>query len=119
GRDVFRVHLAGMIWNPGSEINRSNKGHAMFDDRLSSFRNLAISSALGREIEDDRTRRHALNHLLGNEYGRFFPRNDGGGNHHVAFLHDLPKQFALTAVKIFSLRPSVTLGILRVFRLNS
>jgi hypothetical protein len=37
------------------------------DDRLVGTRELAVAAAFGREIDDDRARRHALHHLRGDE----------------------------------------------------
>ncbi len=78
------------------------------------LRQLAVAAALGRKIDDDRSRRHAVDHLFGHQYRRFLPGNDSRRDDNVALRDDLAQQFALPLIKRFVLRLSVAAGILRV-----
>ena len=62
-RDVLRVHLARVIRHERRRIGRPQDGDAAVHDDLVRPRQLAVAAALGRQIDDDRARRHRFHHL--------------------------------------------------------
>src|SRR5580693_7135893 len=87
----------------------------MFFDFFFGARQLAVSAAFGRQIDDDRARCHAGNHFLGYENGRFFSWNDRRRDDHIAFRHHFSKKFALLFVELFSLGGGIAARVLSVF----
>src|SRR5216683_1207586 len=67
-RDVARVHLTRVIGNSRCEVEIADDRNAVSDDFLTSLRELAIPSALGGQVDNHRTRRHALDHFRSHEH---------------------------------------------------
>src|SRR6185295_13813147 len=65
--DVLRIHLAGVERNAGRRIARAENRDALVHDDLIGPGERAVAAALGGKIDDDRTRRHTIDHLLGHE----------------------------------------------------
>jgi hypothetical protein len=111
---VASVHLAGVVRNAAGHVNGTDDSDVVGDDGFAGLRDLAVAAPLGGEIDNDRAGRHGFDHVFGDEDRRFFPGNDGGGDHDVAFLHDAAEEFALLAVKVFTLRGGIATGVLSV-----
>src|ERR1019366_8647464 len=93
-------------------------GHAVLDDGLARFTDLAVAATFGGQIDDHRTGRHSLHHIFGYQHRRFFSRNHRRRDHHIAFLYYFSQQLALTAVEVFILGAGISTSVLRVFRLD-
>ncbi len=81
-------------------------------------RKLAISAALGGQIDDHRPWLHALHHLCGDQHGRLLARHHRGGDDHIAFGDHAAEQFPLAGIESFVLRGRITASVLRVFGLD-
>src|SRR5580692_11401154 len=112
--EIAGVHLAGVVGDAGGQVDGADDGYAISLHRFSGACEFAVAAALGREVDDDRTGRHAFHHVGGDEHGRLFSGDDRGGDDHVAFRDHAGQQFALAGVEIFVLRGAVATGILRV-----
>src|SRR5580658_3287335 len=118
GGDVPAIHHAGMIGHAFGHIDLPDDRHAVLDDGLARFGNVAVAAAFSGEIDDHRTERHAFDHLFGHQHGRFFPRNYRRRDYYITFLHRFSQQLALTAIEVFILRARIAASVLRIFRFN-
>src|ERR1700677_2001721 len=116
--EIARVHLAGVIWDFGRDIDAANYRDSMRDDRLAGLGKFAVASALASKIENDGARRHSLHHLFRYQHWRLLAGDDRSGNHNVALGNDTGKQLALFGVEGFILRGAISSGVLRVFGFN-
>src|SRR5450631_1469378 len=89
--DVAGVHHARVIRHTGGQVDRSDDGHAMLDDGLARFTDLAVAATFGGQIDDHGTGRHSLHHVFGYKNRRFLAGYYRRGDHHVAFLHRFSK----------------------------
>ena len=79
---------------------------------LSWTRQLTVSAALGRKIENDRSGRHALDHRFGYQDWRFLAWHNRGRYHRVAFRNHFSEQLALLGIEGFILRFRVSACVL-------
>ena len=116
--DIPRIHLTRVVGHGGGKVKIADDRDAVFDDFLAGLGEFAVSTALGGQIDNHRTRRHPRNHFTRHQHGRFLARNHGGRDHDVAFGDHLAQQFALTPVEILILRFRVAARVLRVLGLD-
>ena len=88
--------------------------HAVRDDDLVGLGQLAVAAALGRQIDDHRSGRHALHHLPGDQHRRALAGNRRGGDDDVAAGDDFGHHLALAAVERLVLRLGVAALVLGV-----
>src|SRR5260221_14173926 len=81
----LRVHLTRVIGHGAGEIEPADDSDTVDADFFSGLGELAIAAALGSEVDNYGARRHAGDHFLGDQHGRGFARDDGGGDDHIAF----------------------------------
>src|SRR6202020_643310 len=93
--EVAGVHLAGMIRNAAGEVDGADDGHAVLDDGLAGMSQLAVSSALRGEIDDDGTGSHSLHHVRRDEDWRFLAGDYRCGDDDVALGNHAGEKFAL------------------------
>src|SRR6185312_11620734 len=67
---VLGIHLAGMIRRAAGQIDGPQNCHTVRLNSLSRLRQFTVSAALRRQIQDDRSRRHALDHRFRYEHRR-------------------------------------------------
>ena len=65
------------------------------DDGFAGARELAVAAALGGDIDNHRTGRHASAISVGDQDGRFAAGHGGGGDDDVLFFDDEAQLFAL------------------------
>ena len=113
-RDIFAVHLAGVIRHGAGEVDGADDGNAMLDIcspvRVSS--QLPPRSAARSTMTEPGP---SGDHLLGDQHRRLLPGNHRGRDHNVALGNHLAQQFALALIERFVLRLGVAAGILSVF----
>ena len=78
------------------------------------MRKLAIPAAFGSEIQNYRSRRHALNHLRRHQHRGLFPWNNRGCNDSVIFSDYFTQQLSLLRIEGFVLRLGISARVLRV-----
>ena len=117
-RDVLRVHLARVVGHERRRIRRPEDRHAFVDDDFVGPGQLAVAAALGREVDDDRARRHAVDHFRGDEDRRLLAGNQRRRDDDVAAGDDLEHHLALAAVERLVLRLGVAALVFRVGRLE-
>src|SRR6267378_4516262 len=79
GSEIARVHLTRVIRHGAGQIEPADDGDAVDADFFSSLGELAIAAALGSEVYDYRTRRHAGDHFFGDQHRRSLTGDDRGG----------------------------------------
>ena len=97
----------------------SENRDALVDDDLVRLRQRAVAATLRGKIDDDRTGRHAVDHLLRDENRRLFSWYQRGGDDHVAPGDDPQHHFPLAPVERLVLRLRIAplvLGIASVER---
>src|ERR1035437_10021854 len=101
-RDVLGVHLAGVVGNGGRQIDGAEDLDTAGFHHFAGPSQFAISAALGGDVHNHRSGRHAGDHFAGDEDGRFLSRHGGGGDDHVLTGQNAAHQLALAAVKLFA-----------------
>jgi hypothetical protein len=82
--DVGRVKRRGLRGHPAGEVGIADDHNAIVGDtRFVHLRQLAVAAALGGKVDDDRTRLHHLDHVLGPELGRRAVGDEGRGDDDV------------------------------------
>ena len=84
-----------MLGQPADQIGVADDGHAVLDDRLTGFGELAVTALFGCHVDDDTARLHALHHLGGDQPGGRFPGDQRGGDDDVDFTRLFGIHFAL------------------------
>src|ERR1700683_5502436 len=103
-----------MVRHAPGDVDPADDADAVLDHHFTRLGEFAVSAALGSQINYHGARRHARHHFPGDEHWRLLARNHGGGDHHITFRYHASEKFALAAVKVFSLRPGIPAGILRI-----
>ena len=80
GDEVAGKELAGAGGEAAGHVGVAHDGHHVVDDDLSGLRQFAVAAAFGRQIDDDRSGRHALDHRLADQLGRRASRDQRGGD---------------------------------------
>src|ERR1700732_1600070 len=101
-----------MIWNAAGQIDRTNDGDSMLNNRFAGAGELAISTTLGSKINNHRARSHLLDHVVGNQHRRLLARDHRCRDDHVTLFDDATQELALPRVEGFVLRGSVPASIL-------
>src|SRR5262249_14964902 len=91
---------------------------AVPDNRLPSLSQLTVTTALGRQVEDDGTWRHTLHHILSHQNRGFLTGNNRCRDDHVAFVNNSSQQFTLTLIKRFVLGCPIATRVWSAFRLD-
>ena len=86
----------------------------MGDVRFAGVSQLAVSAALGGEVENHGAGGHAFYHFRGHEDRSFFAGDYGGGDYGVVFGDYFSEKFALFGVEGFVLGFGVAAGVLCV-----
>src|SRR6185437_2639192 len=99
GHHVPRIQLAGVVRDAAAHVYPADDRDTTGNVLLADPGEFAISTALGGETHDYRTRCHACHHLACDEDRRRLPGNYRGGDHHVAFGDHAAQQLALAIVE--------------------
>src|SRR5829696_702142 len=92
---VARIELAGVYGHRARQVHRAYDLHLVVLDGLPRLRELAVATALGREVHDDRPRLHALDHLLVHELRGLSARDERRGYDYVHLLYALAQQLLI------------------------
>src|SRR6202167_6572142 len=112
--EVASVELAGMVRHAPGDVDPADDADAVLDHHFTGLSEFAVSAALGSQINYHGARRHARHHFPGDQHGRLLAGNHGSGDHDITFRYHASEKFPLAAVKVFSLRPGISAGILRI-----
>src|SRR5947199_6116340 len=99
GCNVRGEHLTGMKRHRGRHIERSKDEDTTMLDRFTGTGSLAIPATLGRDIDDDRTAAHGLDHIRRDENWGFASGYGGCCDDYVRLPKNLGKQLPLAAIE--------------------
>src|ERR1039457_5677398 len=92
--DILRVHLAGVIRNGRRQVQRAQDADATLFHHLAGLGQLAIASALRRDVHDQRTRRHMAYHIARDQDGRLLSGYRGSGDDDMLITRDMVSHMA-------------------------
>ena len=114
GGHVAGVHLAGMIGNCAGDIDLAGDRDAVIDVGLAGTGQLAVSTALGSQIDDHGPWSHRVDHLASDECRGFLAGDDGRGDDDVLLGYDAAQQFTLPHIEGVVLRGGITTRVFGV-----
>ena len=89
---VARVELAGVYGHGAGQVYGTDDPDPLVLDGLPGLGELAVAPALGREVDDDGPRLHALDHILVHELRGLHAGNERRRDDYVHLLHALPDE---------------------------
>src|SRR5687768_8465159 len=95
--DIARIHEARVGRHSARKVDGSLDEHAIMDNVLARFSQLAVAAGFSRTIDDYRARLHCLDHVAGNENGRAAAGYLRRRNDDVGIADQLAQMFVLLA----------------------